>query len=275
MHGVGLNGAGFAGENIGEKESIGKGDKAGITISPEKKLPEPITEKRLYPLVDFEGVDYAGKTTRCTRASQVLRGKGYTVYEMHYPRNKPDLTLGRGELLKWFLGEMKEDREKILEMLNSGIVMMDRYFYTTMAYQGELGDYQDIIEIIKSSGLIIPDVTFLVDAPPEELVTRVRDRKRDIFEENLAFQKQIREKYLEISCTLPFEKTAWHQFNGLGEFQENVRSAVSDIVKVVETFIKAEKMTRELEEMSRELRERHPNMDGEAEIDACGGSDFD
>jgi len=221
---------------MGGVETIQKGENKNVRKEAGDKPQTAGDWKGRYPLVCFEGVDLAGKTTRREKAAEILRKKGYSVFETHFPRKKPDLTQGRDGLLKYFLMEMKEDKEKILEMSREGVVMIDRYFYSTMAYQGKIGDYGDVAGIIKDYELAVPDITFLVDAPPDQLVDRVRDTKRDFFEQNLDFQNSVRAKYLDIMNIRPFDDTTWFLLNGLGEKEENVAHATRLISRDEETW---------------------------------------
>jgi dTMP kinase len=90
-------------------------------------------------------------------------------------------------------------------------VLCDRYFYSTLAFQG-YGRGLDIGTIASLNTLAvegtIPDLVILLDLDPAEGLARTRTRGRgsggDAFEgENLSFHKALRDGFLELATKQP------------------------------------------------------------------------
>src|SRR5262249_2995513 len=100
----------------------------------------------------FEGVDGAGKTTQLRLLDECLRREGYDVVCLKQPTEGTGGTKlrdlahhGREPVspapeLEWFIQDRREDVEQnIRPALACGqIVLLDRYYFSTIAYQGAL-----------------------------------------------------------------------------------------------------------------------------------------
>jgi len=105
-----------------------------------------------------------------------------------------------------------------------GIVITDRYMDSTTAYQG-YGRRIDLAKVATANELatqgIVPDITFLLDLPPEEGLNRVRSKigleeaktgqvsrmdtegTRRFEEESLAFHRRVRQGYGKLAKQSP------------------------------------------------------------------------
>jgi dTMP kinase len=102
-------------------------------------------------------------------------------------------------------------RERIQPALRQGItVLCDRYFDSTVAYQGgarslELATVRALNRF--AAGDCIPDLTFLLDLPPEMGLRRIADRlnrESDRMErESPAFFQRVRQAYLAMAAEEP------------------------------------------------------------------------
>ncbi|CCQ91282.1 Thymidylate kinase [Nitrospina gracilis 3/211] len=104
-------------------------------------------------LIALEGIDGTGKTTQGNLLADYLEQRGLPVVRLREPTQgmwgqkiRRILTEGRGgttpeEELQWFLNDRKEDVEQnIRPALNTNkLVVIDRYYFSTAAYQGALG----------------------------------------------------------------------------------------------------------------------------------------
>ena len=54
------------------------------------------------------------------------------------------------------------------------VVILDRYFYSTIAYQGEAGGSVETITADMLREFPVPDVVFLIDVPPAVGLSRVK-----------------------------------------------------------------------------------------------------
>lgn len=173
--------------------------------------------------ITIEGPEGVGKTTNVEFVVAHLRAQGLDVVETREPGGTPLAERIRGLLLEAAPGEMppvaelllvfaaraSHLRERIRPALERGAwVVCDRFTDATYAYQGGGRGLEDtaIAELERrvQDGLR-PDLTLLLDAPPE--VTGHRRQARatdDRFErEDAAFFARVRARYLELARTEP------------------------------------------------------------------------
>ena len=181
-------------------------------------------------LLVIEGVDGAGKSTQIKLLSEHLRNEGYRTEFLHFPRTDAPYfgeLIARflrgefgslGEVSPWlvamlYAGDRKDASDMIARWLKSGsYVLLDRYTYSNIAYQcAKLNDpaEQDrlmdwILDLeFRHFGIPEPDLNIFLDVPfnfTENKLRSVRsgdDRSylngnRDIHEESLSFQKNVR-----------------------------------------------------------------------------------
>lgn len=160
--------------------------------------------------VTFEGGDGAGKTTQITRLHAALEHDGLSVTVTREPGGDAfaegirSLLLHnemtpRAELLL-FLAARAQNVESVIRphLAEGQIVICDRYIDSSIAYQGfarGLGhDMVDRLNGFATNGLR-PDVTILLDLPPEEGLLRQTDQNR-MEAESLAFHNRVREGFL-------------------------------------------------------------------------------
>ena len=155
-------------------------------------------------LIVLEGVDGTGKTTQTGLLADYLESLEYSVLRLREPTTgvwgqkiRKILTEGRGDVtpeeeLQYFINDRKEDVEQnIAPALEQGkIVLIDRYYYSTAAYQGALGF--DPVKIIEDNEAFAPrpDLLFIVQGSLDESFRRI-EQGRDSFS---SFEKR---DYLE------------------------------------------------------------------------------
>ena len=168
----------------------------------------------------FEGIDGAGKTTQAKLLAEKIKYVGREATLTAEPT-----TLESGKALRRVLsGEEKKsvceiatmftlDRiahnvhptEGIEALLESGVdVICDRYYYSSLAYQGSSTSY----EWVKSLNLDCPeirrpDICIFLDLTPEQSLERIskgRD-KLEIFE-NLETLTRVRESFFSVFSDL-------------------------------------------------------------------------
>ncbi len=142
-------------------------------------------------LIVFEGVDGTGKTTQLKLLAQDLREKGLEVVETREPTDgtygkqiralytdRSSVTLD--EELELFINDRKEHvKECILPALERGaVVLTDRYFYSTAAYQGAAGaDSEAILAANKFAPS--PDAVLLLTMEIQESLRRIEEQRKD------------------------------------------------------------------------------------------------
>lgn len=159
-------------------------------------------------LVAFEGIDGAGKTTQVGLLKDVLERAGEAPIASKEPTSGPwglkirqSATNGRldpGEELKAFIKDRAEHVKGIIgPNLRAGkIVILDRYFYSTIAYQGSRGADFRKVKADMEARFPIPDVVFLLDIEPSVSLQRISEYRNEVpneFEqfENLARARAI------------------------------------------------------------------------------------
>ena len=157
-------------------------------------------------LIVFEGIDGTGKSTQCREMEAYLNTLEIPVTRLREPTDgiwgqkiRKILSDGRGDLtreeeLSWFIKDRREDVEKnIVPALNlNKVVLMDRYYYSTAAYQGALGlDPKNILRENENFAPI-PDRTYVFTASPEECLARIESsRESHSAFEKLEYLKQV------------------------------------------------------------------------------------
>lgn len=185
----------------------------------------------------IEGVDGSGKSTQIKKLQELFTKLGYRHEYLHFPRTDAPYfgemiaRFLRGEfgslsevdpylVALLYAGDRKDASEMIRTWLNQGkIVLLDRYTYSNIAYQcaklNDLVSQEKLMNWILSLefshfGIPEPDLNIFLDVPfsfTEKKLTSLRsgdDRSylngiKDIHEENLLFQKKVREIYLRVA----------------------------------------------------------------------------
>lgn len=173
--------------------------------------------------ITFEGIEGSGKSSVMDRVQEHLEGQGYNVLRTLEPggsrlgrelrrillgMESTDLT-GQAELFLYLADRAQHVATVIRPALEAGkIVLSDRYADSTIAYQG-YGRGLDVKLLHTFNDVAVdglwPDLTLLLDVPPEEglrraLTRNMREGKAETegrFEaESMAFHNTVREGYL-------------------------------------------------------------------------------
>lgn len=147
-------------------------------------------------VIALEGIDGAGKTTQARAIAARFRGVGLTVVETKEPTNgewgrliresKHTKRLSPSEELEAFVEDRKQHvRDVINPARKKGqVVIVDRYYFSTAAYQGPRG--MDPAEIVRVNEEFAPrpDLLVVLDVPVELGLARIRSRGdvADLFE---------------------------------------------------------------------------------------------
>ena len=161
-------------------------------------------------LVNLEGIDGCGKSTQSKLLREKLEGEGEKVIILKEPTKRPhgqklwDVLHGKRKatnekILELFvLDRIQHVEEKIQPALDDGtVVLMDRYYYSSMAYQVAGGiDVEEIRE--KHAFAPKPDVVLIFDLPVSVALERVKGHSdADEFEKEEHLEK-VREAYLDL-----------------------------------------------------------------------------
>ena len=172
-------------------------------------------------LITFEGVDGAGKSTQAAALVARLKRRGLDVIATREPGGVPVGEAVRrilleqpqglsdvGELLLFFAVRAEHVRSVIEPALAAGRwVVCDRFADASYAYQGGgRGIPHARIDTLVEWTLrgLAPDLTLLLDLPPERIHDRLGGRDPDNFEaEEKAFFHRVRGVYLERAARDP------------------------------------------------------------------------
>lgn len=157
-----------------------------------------------YPgyLIVLEGIDGTGKSTQAKLLAEALREQGHRVILSREPtdgafgrRLRESATTGRlspEEELQLFHQDRREHVETLIEpALQSGeIVILDRYYFSTMAYQGVRGFDPQEIRKVNEEFAPQPDLLLHLDLSLDTALQRigVRDGQTNEFEQRESLQ---------------------------------------------------------------------------------------
>jgi dTMP kinase len=166
--------------------------------------------------VTLEGVEGAGKTSRCNSLVTALEDRGLDVVRTREPGgpavsegirrlllNPAVLVPPATELLLYLASRAANVELVIRPALGKGrCVVCERYSDSTMAYQvgGRGLDEEAFLQAQRiATGGLRPDVTILLDLDPRIGLKRLGRGRDRIEREALGFHERVRRKYLEMA----------------------------------------------------------------------------
>jgi dTMP kinase len=180
----------------------------------------------------LEGIDGSGKSTQVEMLINWLRKCGIEVFRVFEPTDSP-----AGRLIRNMLrnpNATNENFQKTLALLfaadriilmhkiteaekKSKIVVSDRCFYSSLAYQNEADWIAEINKFAKK-----PDIVLLMDIDPETAISRCEGK--DSFED-IDFLTKIRERYLDLAEKEDFMVV--NAKNGLNKVHDDIKRVVA------------------------------------------------
>lgn len=174
-----------------------------------------MSENKRGRFIVIEGIDGAGKTTQIELLAERLRAEGRTVHVTAEPTASVS-----GGLLRDALGGISNrtacemaalfvlDRifhnvnpNGINAMLEKGIdVICDRYYYSSLAYQGSQTDFEWVKNMnLGCPEIRIPDLCIFLDLAPEESLKRIsKGRTTTELYEKLDTLESVRKRFFEV-----------------------------------------------------------------------------
>jgi dTMP kinase len=155
-----------------------------------------------------EGLDGCGKTTQTKLLVRRLKRKGFpAVYTAEPSRGKIGSFIKKHylqgerrsssvvEALLFAADRFEHVEGEVNPCLDEGkIVVSDRYYYSSFAYQGAAGLGLEWIENVNVHA-VRPGLALFIDVEPETVVNRLK-RKKSVME-NLETQRKVRDVYLK------------------------------------------------------------------------------
>jgi dTMP kinase len=147
-------------------------------------------------LLAIEGIDGAGKSVQANAVAAALAARGLDVVLTREPTDGPwgqrlrasaaGVRMPPAEELEAFLEDRRQHvREVIRPGLEAGrVVITDRYYFSTVAYQGARGFDPDELLRLNESFAVEPHLLVVLMLTPDEALARigVRDGRGNAFE---------------------------------------------------------------------------------------------
>jgi dTMP kinase len=169
-------------------------------------------------LITFEGIDGCGKSTQIDLLKKYLDSvnAGYSVFRepggtgisenirsllLHDSPEMDPVT----ELLLFSAARSQLIKEKVIPMLSiNKIVILDRFYDSTTAYQGfgrKSADIESILNLNRlASHQVVPHITLYLKIDPEVAALRTQNSKKDRMERSgIEFFKRVVEGYNELA----------------------------------------------------------------------------
>ena len=193
-------------------------------------------------LIAFEGIDGTGKSTQLPLLASHLRSQGHRVIETREPTDGPygqeiralfqnRQQVSRERELELFLLDRRQHIEEcILPALAQGtIVLTDRYYFSTAAYQGAAGCDPAVI-FGRNSFAPEPDLVLLLTLSAAESVARIRELRGEAL--NDFEQLEQLEKVASLFASFPHGCIVRiPAARPVSEVQASIRSAVQQLLE--------------------------------------------
>jgi len=158
-------------------------------------------------LLALEGIDGCGKSTQAELLAAALRARGLEVVLTCEPTDSPlgqqireyfqgpDRYLSPKEELNLFMADRREHVAEVIDppLAEGKIVITDRYYYSSVAYQGALGLDPDRILAQNEVLSVPPDLAVILTLPVAQALGRLSatsQRARQV-SENSAYLEQV------------------------------------------------------------------------------------
>jgi dTMP kinase len=165
-------------------------------------------------LLALEGVDGCGKSTQAELLATALRARGLEVVLTCEPTDGPlgqqireyfqgsTRYLSPKEELNLFMADRREHLAEVIEpaLAEGKIVITDRYYYSSVAYQGALGLDPDRILAQNEVLTVRPDLAVILTLPVAQALLRlsgVPQRARQVSEDQ-AYLEQVAAIYASL-----------------------------------------------------------------------------
>lgn len=191
----------------------------------------------------FEGIDGAGKSTQIGLLAAHLRAKGRTVFTTAEPTDNDTGRMLRAalsgdpprtpaQMAALFVLDRVGHSCEIEAMLAGGAdVICDRYYYSSLAYQGSVCDYEWVRHMnCDCPDIIHPDLCVFLDLSPTAALARIQKRGEaaEIYEKEDTLTR-VRETFLRVFDTLPDRVAVIDASGSADEVNAAVVTAVTQI----------------------------------------------
>lgn len=141
-------------------------------------------------LVAIEGIDGSGKTTEAKLLRDFLKQEGYPVTLFLEPT--------KGKWGGFYFSREEDAKNKLKPVLDDKkIVIMDRFYMSSVAYQGALGLNPDLIEKESKAIAPMPDLTIILDLPPRVALSRIENNRTSKLSAFEGYLGKVRKIYIK------------------------------------------------------------------------------
>jgi dTMP kinase len=197
--------------------------------------------------LSLDGVDGTGKTTQIALLCDWLRSTGHDVVTCRDPGSTPlgeairqillnehELPIQRrSEMLLYMAARAQLVDEVIRPALAAGkTVVSDRYLLANVVYQGHAGGLD--AESIRLVGAVAtggcqPDLTIVLDMPPEAAALRIARARDRMEQQGEAFERAVRAGFLAEAARQPERIVVIDANRPIEQVQADIRSAASKV----------------------------------------------
>ena len=136
----------------------------------------------------IEGIDGTGKSTQAARLADWFRDQGREVVHSREPTDglwgkklRESAANGRlspGDELEYFLNDRRQHVEELIapSLAEGKVVILDRYYFSTMAYQGARGFDPTEIRRRNEAFAPVPDLLLILDLDIDSALGRIGAR---------------------------------------------------------------------------------------------------
>lgn len=200
--------------------------------------------------VTFEGPDGSGKTTQAKMLVEFLQARGEPVIYTREPGGTEISEQIREVILSTRNKSMRSETEVLLfsaaraqivdqlirpALAEGKIVICDRYYDSTLAYQGYgLGLDLDALRAITKFATrgLVPELTFYVDVPAEVgLARRHQGETNRLDQKDVDYHARVRNGYLELAKAEPHRFVVIDGTGSIEQVQEKIRARMTEKLK--------------------------------------------
>lgn len=141
--------------------------------------------------VVLEGIDGTGKSTQLHLLAEKMQQLGYAVVSTREPTDGPfgqkirGLFVDRGtvsheEELDLFIADRDQHVQEVITpaLADGCVVVCDRYYLSTVAYQGANGINPDYI-MKKNKDFPVPDLAIILELEPTQSIHRIQNQRNE------------------------------------------------------------------------------------------------
>ncbi len=197
----------------------------------------------------FDGIDGVGKSTQINLFCQWLQQSGHEVVQCRDPGStavgeavrdlllkRHDLSLSRmAEMLLYMAARAQLVDQVIKPALAAGkVVVSDRYLLANIVYQGYAGGL-DVRQLWELGHFITrgvePELTFLLDMPPESATRRIQRELDRMEQQGDDFRDRLRAGFLAEAKRQPKKIVVIDASRSIDEVQNDIKHQAMKLIK--------------------------------------------